>query len=165
MRRIIKTFAAMAVWGAAVLSSAVLGTAVLGTGTAVLGIAGLAAPAHAGFIGLPQMLGTQARKIAFSGPTLAPFAHTLFCMQYPWDCAPSYNRFRPGPIALDDTRWNELRDVNGEVNRSIRFERNLGGIAAERWLISPGSGDCNDYAVTKRHELIARGWATNHHTD
>jgi hypothetical protein len=25
-------------------------------------------------------------------------------------------------------------------------------------LISPASGDCNDYAVTKRHELIKRGW-------
>jgi predicted transglutaminase-like cysteine proteinase len=22
----------------------------------------------------------------------------------------------------------------------------------------PSSGDCNDYAVTRRHDLIARGW-------
>src|SRR5262249_14849769 len=28
----------------------------------------------------------------------------------------------------------------------------------EEWIISPRAGDCNDYAVTKRHELLARGW-------
>jgi len=31
-------------------------------------------------------------------------------------------------------------------------------VLAEEWLISPDAGDCNDYAVTKRHELLARGW-------
>jgi predicted transglutaminase-like cysteine proteinase len=25
-------------------------------------------------------------------------------------------------------------------------------------LISPKAGDCHDYAVTKRHELMAQGW-------
>jgi predicted transglutaminase-like cysteine proteinase len=29
---------------------------------------------------------------------------------------------------------------------------------AEEWLVSPKYGDCNDYAVTKRHELLALGW-------
>ena len=28
----------------------------------------------------------------------------------------------------------------------------------EEWLISPSAGDCKDYAITKRHELLARGW-------
>jgi predicted transglutaminase-like cysteine proteinase len=31
-------------------------------------------------------------------------------------------------------------------------------VAGEQWLISPKAGDCNDYAVTKRHELMAKGW-------
>jgi predicted transglutaminase-like cysteine proteinase len=26
------------------------------------------------------------------------------------------------------------------------------------WLIAPARGDCKDYAITKRHELLARGW-------
>jgi len=29
---------------------------------------------------------------------------------------------------------------------------------AEEWLVSPRAGDCNDYAVTKRHKLLACGW-------
>jgi len=55
-------------------------------------------------------------------------------------------------------RWTDLREVNARVNRSIRPERNTGGLAAERWVIAPHAGDCNDYAVTKRHELLAQGW-------
>ncbi len=28
----------------------------------------------------------------------------------------------------------------------------------EEWLIAPQAGDCKDYAITKRHELLERGW-------
>jgi hypothetical protein len=48
--------------------------------------------------------------------------------------------------------------VNREVNRAIVPQQNLGGVMTEEWLVSPRAGDCNDYAVTKRHELLARGW-------
>jgi predicted transglutaminase-like cysteine proteinase len=118
----------------------------------------VASPVRAGFIGMPHMLGAQLHKIAFAAPALAPFAYTRFCVQYPADCAASHNHFRPRPIALTEARMAELREINRNVNRSIRFEHNDGGIASERWVVSPKTGDCNDYAVTKRHELIARGW-------
>ena len=48
--------------------------------------------------------------------------------------------------------------MNARVNRSIKPERNMAGVAGERWLVAPASGDCNDYAVTKRHDLLALGW-------
>jgi hypothetical protein len=51
-------------------------------------------------------------------------------------------------------RLQQLGEVNSDVNRAIQPERKIGG----RWLIAPQSGDCNDYAVTKRHELLERGW-------
>lgn len=125
---------------------------------AALAAACVASPVNAGFIGLPHMLGPQLQKIAFAAPALPPFAHTRFCLQYPADCAPSHNHFRPRPIALNAARLAELREINRDVNRSIRFEANEEGIAGERWVLSPKTGDCNDYAVTKRHDLIARGW-------
>ena len=62
------------------------------------------------------------------------------------------------PSAAGSWRWAELTAVNTQVNRAIRPERNLLGVAGEEWLIAPKAGDCNDYAVTKRHELLARGW-------
>jgi len=52
----------------------------------------------------------------------------------------------------------ELVAVNTLINRSIRPERNQGGLSTEQWLLYPASGDCNDYAVTKRHELLNRKW-------
>jgi predicted transglutaminase-like cysteine proteinase len=37
-------------------------------------------------------------------------------------------------------------------------ERNELGLAAETWVINPARGDCNDFAMSKRHELLNRGW-------
>lgn len=36
--------------------------------------------------------------------------------------------------------------------------RSPGNGVTEEWLISPPAGDCKDYAITKRHELLAHGW-------
>jgi predicted transglutaminase-like cysteine proteinase len=60
-------------------------------------------------------------------------------------------------LKLTPQRAQELIAVNDRVNSAIKPERNDAGIAGERWILVPSSGDCNDYAVTKRHELIARG--------
>ena len=57
-------------------------------------------------------------------------------------------------------RWDDLRAVNKNVNAAIVPEHNSEGLAGEKWLIAPSSGDCNDYAVTKRSELLDRGWPT-----
>ena len=97
-------------------------------------------------------------RIAFSAPVLAPMAHTRFCLAYPDECKVRKMVFRGGAIKLTAERRAELNKVNTEVNRAITFETNTEGLAAEKWLIAPKSGECHDYAVTKRHELIARGW-------
>ena len=61
-------------------------------------------------------------------------------------------------MKLTAERWADLKEVNQIVNREIIPERNELGLAGETWLINPGRGDCNDYAVSKRHELLDRGW-------
>src|SRR5262249_16992600 len=81
-----------------------------------------------------------------------------FCLQYPDECRAPKLVFRPRKVALTPERWADLVSVTREVNRSIVPERNERGILAEEWLLSPKAGDCNDYAVTKRHALMARGW-------
>jgi predicted transglutaminase-like cysteine proteinase len=114
--------------------------------------------AKAGFIGTPMNLGLQLERIRFETPTLAPMAHTRFCMEYPEDCKARKIAFRSGRVRLTPERLRDLAIVNAQVNAAIRPERNTAGIAGEKWIIAPPVGDCNDYAVTKRHELIARGW-------
>jgi predicted transglutaminase-like cysteine proteinase len=114
--------------------------------------------AQAFTLGYSRGVNVALERISFANPTLAPFAHARHCVQYPDECRVRRMAFRGGKLALTEKRWTELTAVNAQVNRSIRPERNLLGVAGEEWLIAPKAGDCNDYAVTKRHELLARGW-------
>jgi predicted transglutaminase-like cysteine proteinase len=113
---------------------------------------------QAAFFSYPRALLLQLNRISFEEPTLAPMAHIRFCMQYADDCRVHGLDFRKRTVAMTVERLNELNSVNREVNRGIIPQPNLGGVATEEWLVSPPAGDCNDYAVTKRHELLARGW-------
>jgi predicted transglutaminase-like cysteine proteinase len=112
----------------------------------------------ASLFSLPKALKPQLDRLPLDTMALGPMAHSVFCVQYPKDCEVRRIAFRGGKFALTQQRWNDLTDVNAKVNRSIKPERNLLGVAGEKWLLSPASGDCNDYAVTKRHELLDRGW-------
>jgi len=118
----------------------------------------LCGQAQAGLFSFPRALKPQVQRIALAGPVLGPMAHVRFCLQYPADCEIRKIAFRGGALRLTPERLADLQEVNRLVNRSIAPERNLLGVNGEKWLIAPTAGDCNDYAVTKRHELLARGW-------
>jgi predicted transglutaminase-like cysteine proteinase len=115
------------------------------------------APANAGLLGMPMGLQSAIQHIKFQTPTLAPMAYTEFCLRYEDECR-SKTMFRGGPVRLTAERWDDLKEVNKAVNEDIYPERNELGLAGETWLINPDRGDCNDYAVSKRHELLDRGW-------
>ncbi|MDI4238213.1 transglutaminase-like cysteine peptidase [Bradyrhizobium sp. 31Argb] len=119
---------------------------------------GLQHGAKAGFVGTPMALRGAIQYIKFDAPTLPPMAFTMFCLKYAGECKPRRMVFRGGRLKLTAERWADLKEVNQSVNTGIRPQANLEGLAGEKWLLHPASGDCNDYAVTKRHELIARGW-------
>jgi predicted transglutaminase-like cysteine proteinase len=113
----------------------------------------------AGIVGMSRAsLAPVAQHIAFHRPTLAPMAYTQFCLRYSDQCKTQKLIFRGGPVRLTEQRVLELNEVNDSVNSSIIPERNYAGVAAEKWLIAPSNGDCNDYAVTKRSALLALGW-------
>ena len=117
--------------------------------------------AQAAFYGLPRALKAHVARVSFEVPSLAPMAFTRFCLKYRDDCeVRRMLAFRRG-VALTAERWAELVAVNRAVNRAIVPHRNEDGLAGEAWLVSPIAGDCNDYAVTKRHELLARGWPSH----
>jgi predicted transglutaminase-like cysteine proteinase len=114
--------------------------------------------AEAFFFGLPRTLKHQVAQIGFDSPMLPPIGHTRFCLRYPTDCKVQGIDFRRRNIALTVERWIELNLVNRQVNRDIIPEITPGNGVTEEWLIAPPAGDCKDYAITKRHELLARGW-------
>ncbi len=114
-------------------------------------------PADAGLLGMPMGLQSAIQHIKLETPTLPPMAYTQFCLRYQDECR-KRPIFRGGPVKLTEERWADLKDINLVVNRGIIPESNELGLAGEKWLINPASGDCNDYAVSKRHELLVRGW-------
>jgi predicted transglutaminase-like cysteine proteinase len=94
--------------------------------------------------------------IVNAAPTLAPFQHVRFCLRYPSDCKsePTENR----RIDLNEETLKLLKRVNHSVNMSIiPMPKSYGQDLGESWTIAPNMGDCNDYAVTKRHELLENG--------
>jgi predicted transglutaminase-like cysteine proteinase len=94
--------------------------------------------------------------IAEATPTLAPFQHVRFCIRYPADC--KSNPAEKERIDLTAETLELLKRVNHSVNVSIApTPKNYGTDLHDGWTISPTAGDCNDYAVTKRHELLGSG--------
>lgn len=88
----------------------------------------------------------------------APAGFVSFCLRFPDQCMTSKDA--PATITLTSAQWFELQEVNLAVNRAIKpmdDERHYG--RAEYWNIpTDGFGDCEDYALTKRHDLIAAGF-------
>jgi predicted transglutaminase-like cysteine proteinase len=115
-----------------------------------------ASVSEAAFSKLQLPVGFGPEQIRLDTPMLPPVGHTLFCLRHPDDCEVHGIDFRRRNIALTQERWNELNLVNRAVNRDIVPQ--AGYEAIEEWRIAPEVGDCKDYAVTKRHELLARGW-------
>lgn len=122
----------------------------------IVAVAGATA-SNAAFFSYPRVLAMQADRISFNNPVLAPMGHIRFCLQYPDDCRATRVDFRRRHVVLSEERWRELTLVNREVNQNIIPDPTLGPETVD-WKISPPSGNCHDYAVTKRHELLALGW-------
>jgi len=63
------------------------------------------------------------------------------------------------PIELTRARWEQLCDVQWELNQRIDYTPDLEQFGqVERWAVVDDKGDCDDYMLTKRQELIAKGW-------
>jgi predicted transglutaminase-like cysteine proteinase len=100
-----------------------------------------------------------ATPISESSPTLSPFQHVRFCMRYPTDC--KSDPAGSMTVELTAETLETMQRVNRDVNASIMPVAKSDAIADGGWTISPASGDCNDYAVTKRHELVQKGLPAN----
>lgn len=87
--------------------------------------------------------------------TLAPLQFVKFCMNYSGDCEAN-TAARALPSA--DQAMDVLRQVNASVNEAISPARKSTDPVTAHWTLWPSAGDCNDYAVTKRHQLLSMGW-------
>lgn len=101
--------------------------------------------------------------IPVHGLTSAPPGYVALCRRDPSACAPQSSATSAARsserIVLTAERWIMLMAVNGYINDKVapRTDRDLYGVE-EHWTLPGEAGDCEDYVLLKRRELIARGW-------
>jgi len=88
---------------------------------------------------------------------LAPLQFVKFCMNYGTEC--EHDTVADQQIPPSGERASAmLREVNHSVNDAITPIQKPTNPLLRHWTLSPAAGDCNGYAVTKRHRLIEMGW-------
>jgi predicted transglutaminase-like cysteine proteinase len=87
------------------------------------------------------------------GYALAPLSFVKFCIDYPGDC-PSQSG--GSQVQLTATRFMQLSEVNRAVNDSIIPKPDTSRL--RYWRLNVTAGDCNNFAIQKRHDLLALGW-------
>jgi predicted transglutaminase-like cysteine proteinase len=107
----------------------------------------------------PGNVSAGSNQFYLGSNVLAPVAHTVFCTKYPRECSKSEAAlwyFTVDPEIL----YRQLDAVNREVNAAIQ----PAPATADKlhgWALFPQKGNCNDYVVSKRHELLKRGWPSS----
>lgn len=118
---------------------------------AIMALAAIAAPA--------QALDTS--NVAFvqtvGGNTSIPVGHLEFCKARPSECGAHANPV--SAMSLDEGLWQQLLNINAYVNQTVVpvTDDELYQVS-EFWTYPNGYGDCEDYALEKRRQLIAAGW-------
>lgn len=82
--------------------------------------------------------------------TRAPKGYSAFCRSNPAECRSG----GANSVRLDSRLMGKLIEVNADVNRSIRWTRDRANV----WKVGTRTGDCEDYALTKRSKLMKLGF-------
>ncbi len=93
-----------------------------------------------------------------TGPTSIPIGAAEFCKTHRSDCGPS-----PTFVEIEtltENNWRQLVTINDAINRSVVpvTDSDLYRVT-EYWTYPDGKGDCEDFALEKRRQLIASGWS------
>lgn len=92
-----------------------------------------------------------------AGLTTRPIGHHEFCKRHPSECrVKSRHDTR---VQLTPQKWNDLVAVNNTVNRNITPVTDFELFGREEvWFYPTTVGDCEDFVLLKRRDLIKRGW-------
>ncbi|ODT67855.1 MAG: transglutaminase [Pelagibacterium sp. SCN 63-23] len=92
-----------------------------------------------------------------SGNTSIPVGHLEFCQSRPAECR-AYDQVVPA-VTLTETNWQQLVSVNAYYNQNVVpvTDEDLYQVA-EFWTYPNGYGDCEDFVLAKRRDLINSGW-------
>jgi predicted transglutaminase-like cysteine proteinase len=103
----------------------------------------------------PPIHGTAFMRIF--GPAQPPHGFVRFCEAMPKECRSDHGQEARFDASAD--RLKQLDEINRSVNQAIApaTDMEVYGVA-EYWTLPRTRGDCEDYALLKRHDLILKGW-------
>jgi predicted transglutaminase-like cysteine proteinase len=110
-----------------------------------MSLAGWAGPANAARLFMPT-----------GNLTSQPVGHYEFCQRLPAEC--TERTPAEAPIELTRQLWAEMIAVNNDVNTRVipRTDMEIWG-KEEVWSYPGRYGDCEDYALEKRRDLMQKG--------
>lgn len=94
--------------------------------------------------------GFSSFQVASEGKASAPLGFQILCLQNPSACVNS----TASQIEYSPRTMQIISTTNRAVNGTIVAKNDVG---IDQWAINPSQGDCEDYALTKRAELVAAG--------
>lgn len=92
------------------------------------------------------------------GKTNPPIGHYEFCKANAKECIRTGGD--PGPAILTEAAWKAMLEVNYDANTAITpmTDQEIYGVE-EYWAYPTTVGDCEDYVLLKRRNLIKQGFA------
>lgn len=88
--------------------------------------------------------------------TTQPVGHYDLCQRLPSECMPLAGSAKP--LVLTPKSWTLLQSVNNAANAEVEpvTDQDLWGVP-ELWSYPQKRGDCEDYVLLKRRQLMAKG--------
>jgi predicted transglutaminase-like cysteine proteinase len=90
------------------------------------------------------------------GLTSQPIGHYEFCRANPVEC--NIRLRDSGPERMSGALWKEIVAVNVGVNAAVRPANDVDLFGKDEvWSYPEGAGDCEDYVLEKRRNLMRQG--------
>jgi len=102
---------------------------------------------------------TASGNMAVGGLTSQPIGHYEFCKTYVNEC--TTRTIDHGPAVLSEELWAAVRRINTGVNEAVRPVSDLDLYGKDEIWAYPdqGMGDCEDYVLEKRRQLVKAGFS------
>ena len=92
-----------------------------------------------------------------AGQTSQPIGHFEFCLEHARECGIASRTEKR--VRLTPQSWNQLVGINAAVNHAVEPATDRAMFGREETWGYPGKrGDCEDFALQKRRDLIKKGW-------
>ncbi|CAN7559534.1 transglutaminase-like cysteine peptidase [Mesorhizobium amorphae] len=113
------------------------------------------------FASVPDLASAVGLSMMVGGPTSQPVGHYDFCKIHPAEC--SIRSPNNTPEHMTGRLLREITAVDASVNTRVKPMSDMDNYGKEEWWAYPdnGFGDCEDYALEKRRELMRDGVAVS----